>query len=379
MNENDLENGVLGLGEGGFFGDPSPAGGGPKEKKEETTPIKLDDIDAAGGNSDLQPPKAGEGSSGEGGSDGGGNGQDGNPGTGDGTQPDTGGAEAGYGEMLKELYQRGVIDNPDEVEVKDGEGNPVEITAENIFDVIGQLAKSKMESRFSELSDFTKALIEIEEKGGSIDDLIAFHNSAIAPLKNMDVSTEAGRMAVLKHYYQLQGNREEEEIDTLIESYRARNLLEEKAEKAKEVIEAEKVKRIEAAKAEQEKRETGYREFVTRYRRDISKAFAPFQLSEAARKKLVDASIQRDRDGKYGMQKRFMEVWNNPSEAAHLVYFLNDPQGYREHIASGRVADATRRIARTIMVTNKNRHTAVKDDADRGSKDHTFAVDGPEE
>jgi hypothetical protein len=283
-----------------------------------------------------------------------------------------------YGAMLKELHQRGIIDDPGGIEYTDEDGKPVEITADNIFDVIEDLAKSKVESRFSGLSDFVRSLIEVEEKGGSVNDIIAYHKEAIVPLKDMDISTEAGQMAVLKHYYQLQGNREEDEIDTLIESFKSRNQLEGKAEKAREALEAEKTRCIEAEKVKAEKLKAEFNEFITQYRRQIGEEFKRFQLTETVRKKMIDASVNRDKDGRYMIQQLFMETWNDPSKAAELVFFLVDPKAYREHLSNGKVTDATKTIMRRVLGTKRDRRTTVGDDSGKGG-DGAFEVDAPGE
>jgi hypothetical protein len=350
----------------------------------------LDDDDIFGVPSDEPVPLAnvdiddevGDGDGGAGGDEGGGDGKNGdsvgegkNGDDGDGLEigeggdggDEGGGAEGGsdvaasddedaidYGALLKALHQRGIIDDPSDVKFEDEDGNEVKLDEENVIDAIEDLIKAKDESKYESLSEFTRALIEVERMGGNVDTLIQYYRTVQMPAKDIDITKEQGQMDLLKHFYKVQGKDAEEAI-ALIEYYKDKGVLSDKAQLAKDKLDEDERKRIETAKQEQATHEQKQKEFVAAYKKALNKNLERFQLNESARKRLVEASVSRNKDGQWEMQQRFAELWNNPETAAELVFYLTDRDGFMKYAGSAQSRDKMKEVMRRVIITNKNR------------------------
>ncbi len=199
-------------------------------------------------------------------------------------------------------------------------------------------------------SEFTKSLIEIEKKGGNPTQLLQLKDSYLDPLASLDTDTSEGQEAALLLYFKAQG-RPEEEANILIEGYKVKGLLEDKALLAKEAIENWVQQQVEDEKANLELQKQQREKKLKEYKSDLTKAIdTKYKLTESARKKLIKNAVEQDNEGKTQVIKSFGEMMRNPETAADLVFFLTDPEEFLKVKTSKAVLDSQIKTASAVRI-----------------------------
>jgi hypothetical protein len=367
-NGNGIADGVLGISLDEEFG-ISGAGGEKLMFNQEVPgmgvePLKKDEASGGGtGKDDSTPPpkKDDEGKEGKDGSEA--------PGGGDGSKPasvakdaETRSTEVEYGTILKDLYERGLIDNPEEIHFTDEDGKELSITGENFCDALETMIKAKSEEAMkgrtdvSGVSEFTKSLIDIESHGGNIHQLLEYYRMIQAPVRDVDIDTEAGQVRLISHYYKVNNRLTEENIDIIISDMRKKGTLKDAAESVKEAFERDEAEKLEGAKKATEENAKKQRAYMEDYTRRFEGSLKEqFELTDQKRRSLRDFAVKADKEGVFEINKALNEWLRDPAKATELAYFLYDREGYLNQISNKKVSDTKRNIYKSMTLAKKDR------------------------
>jgi hypothetical protein len=269
-------------------------------------------------------------------------------------------SSVGYKDFISKMVSLGKWESFDTIETEEGEFSidDIEITDELFQSIVEEQEKLKEErlatKNLDGVSDFTKRLIEIEKKGGSVSDAIRAFETVGEPLSKIDTSTIEGKRAVIYMQLKAQGQQDESDIKRLISSYEKDGVLEDKAEKAEVMLNNaynDYLQSIEDA-AEQERKEK--QERLKNYKKDFAENLSKtFEITSSIKSKLVDIASKQDENGMYEMDKIYNDYRRNPEKAAKLALFLYNEDEYIKQVTNSTKVGENLKVFRNLSLTNK--------------------------
>lgn len=213
---------------------------------------------------------------------------------------------------------------------------------------------SKENIAVNSLSDFTKRLIEIEKKGGSVTDALNAYQDVKAPLEQIDTTTIEGKRAVV---YMLLKNKGQEDGDIrrLIKSYESENLLDDKAIEAEEELDNAYNKYLNSIEEQAVKTKEAKDNALKEYRKVFSENLGnSFQLKDSYKNKLIDYATKPDDNGRFELDKFYNEARKDPEKAVELALFLNNKEEYLKQVLSKKEIDKDISVLRKLNLLPKN-------------------------
>jgi hypothetical protein len=216
-----------------------------------------------------------------------------------------------------------------------------------------QEAANKNKISIDDVSEFTKNLIEVENNGGSLKDLLDIKQKFADPLEGLDLENVEDQKTVIFLRNQAAG-QSDADINRLIKSYESEGILAEMAEEAdaslRTAIDA-KVK-AEVLKSEQDKKER--EELFKKYKTDIKTTLGNvFELNDKAKSKLVDFATKANKEGKYEMDIVYNEMRLNPEKAAELMLFMTDKDEFIKQVTKKAVVEKQLEGARKLKIIRR--------------------------
>jgi hypothetical protein len=211
------------------------------------------------------------------------------------------------------------------------------------------------------LSDFGKAIIEIEKKGGDYKSLLAVKEQVFDPLEKLDLSSQEGQEEALLLFYQIQ-NYKPEDIEIIIQGFKDKGLLEQKSEQAIVSLEKWKEENIALAKENAKKYASEQKERLKSYKEVIKeKVGEKFELKDTFVNKLVELSVAKE-EGRYIVDKLYDEYRRDPAKTADLLLFLSDKEEYDRQVSNKKVITSKLETASKIRIrTSPSEISQIKD------------------
>lgn len=250
-----------------------------------------------------------------------------------------------------------------------GEDKVLDLEKDSLdLETVIQLIKDRQENEIQEiksnsistknLENSQKEIIDLIARNGNPSELIKLHKEYIEPLSQMDITSEDGQEQVLVEYYTQKGT-DPSDIDITIEALKLKGLLEDRAIKAKDILENAFNKQVEFAKerAEEEIKniEKAHKEFsknlveTFKNKQGITKDVQISKLKKFATEYVEDAGGNKSRltamDAEYTKQR------NNPEQAAELALFFYDREEYLKVITKKETDRDKLDVAKKITLT----------------------------
>lgn len=206
-------------------------------------------------------------------------------------------------------------------------------------------------------SEFTRALVEIEKKGGKISDLVQTRQEILDPLENLDLTkTKDQRTAI---YLRLNAKgRTDEEIENNIRVWEEKGILEEKAIEADSELRQAIEKQLELRKQQAAEDVVKRQEMEKTYKKTLkSELGSQFELADNIKNKIVDMSTKKDEAFGFGINSVYSEKMKDPKQAAELVLFLLDREEFIKQITNKKLTEARLETARKIRIVRDTEGT----------------------
>jgi hypothetical protein len=222
--------------------------------------------------------------------------------------------------------------------IVDENGNEVAYEDANIDeDTFNQIVELQEETKKGELlankididktSDLTRKLIDIEKNGGNIRQALDAYDKVISPLDSLDVTSEEGQSEILKMKFTAQGIAEDV-ISTIIDGFKAKEVLGEKAEEAVNEFHIAFDKHVEYLNSQAIIQKEEAEKALQNYRKDLKEIYSTsYELNDATQKKLLDVATKK-KDGKFEVDTLYNERRKDPKTAADLTLYLTDPEEF---------------------------------------------------
>jgi tetratricopeptide (TPR) repeat protein len=265
-----------------------------------------------------------------------------------------------YKEALLKLMESGVLPKTDAF--VDDEGNEipldeVDIDKDTFADIvknyIEELKEKAKDESLSGVSDITKKIIEIDKAGGDVTKVLELYDKVMSPLEKMDIATEDGQIQAIYMLNKAKG-MSEDDIANLIDAYKQKGILEEKAIESKDAISKafEQLMEDEKKRAEQQKQE--FEKTIKQYRKSLREKLKERGLGSRVIDTIVSMATDFDESGRTKIDEMFDTKKMNPEEAAELYHFLVDKEGYLKNKLSETVNKEKLNVMKKLRLSKKS-------------------------
>jgi hypothetical protein len=264
--------------------------------------------------------------------------------------------------QLKKLNIESVVQTVEGEEVETSI-DEIDITDELFADLVQNYIEAEKEKATADkisingVSDITKALIEIERRGGDTSQVLAHKSNYLDPLDQLDLETTAGQKKAIALYLTANG-KDQEDIDLRLRNYEQQGQLEEKATEFSEQIRkavSDFAIQQEAAAVENEKK---VREQFKVYKKTLKDALGTtFELNDTVKNKLVDFATKAGEGNRFEFDIALMNVRRDPALSAELALWLQDKEEYVKQITNKRVIEEKKKTLVRIGVAKDRKPT----------------------
>lgn len=189
------------------------------------------------------------------------------------------------------------------------------------------------------------------------------------PLQAIDITEEKGQVQVIKMLNEAKGI-DAETIDTIIAGYKAKGILDEKAEEGKGFLDAAAKQHLDKIneKAINAEKERAAR--LVEYRKSFKEELKQFEINETYQKSIIDAATKQGEDKTFEINNIYNRKRNDPKEAAELAFFLLNKEEYLKQKTKEMVTKEQVKIATKFKFSKGNNtdsleyHNKKKKDSD---------------
>ena len=203
------------------------------------------------------------------------------------------------------------------------------------------------------ISEFTKALIDVEKNGGDIKQLLEYKDTYSDPLSTLDMDTEQGQIDAIFLRLKASG-RTDKEIEYTVKGYMADGILGDMAHTAKEELESAVKAKVEAEKTRALENAKAMEDQMKSYRKEMKESFGGFELKDAVKTKLVDYATKKDANGQYELDKLYREHRLDPKRVTDLTLFLADKEEYIKQMTKKEVTETKLESARKLKIIKRS-------------------------
>lgn len=283
-----------------------------------------------------------------------------------------------YRKVLDALSSRGII--PDLKDVVFSGENGEEITIndldfskeDSLCDILSTVLESQKEDIVKDkidvtsVSDITKKLIQADNAGANIVDILKQYDTNVAPIEKLDIENKADQIKIVRHYVDLLG-LPKDEADEFFKGIinKGEEYVEAKAIKYKAELDKRMDDIIQQRTKEAAEKKAKDAEDFRRYKKDLKSSIqAKYQLNDTMVSKALDFALKPS-ESNPGITKAFnrvREMMMNPEEAPDLIMFLMNPGEFIKQKSNQAVVDEKKKIYKLISHTNKDKRVAPVDD-----------------
>lgn len=272
--------------------------------------------------------------------------------------------ESYYGKLAKTFLNKGKWQDA-EIET---EGGVVKLSELDNIDEETFFAIEESQSKFNEddiktnyikkgdFDDNKLKVIEILKEGGNIKDIFATPEEAVRPFEGVDLDDSNIQKNVFFNYLTKVQNLNPEDAKVVLANHDKRGELE---PKVKEIVggyqtayDDKLTEKLESIKAEKIERQTKDKEFS----KSLEDIYKNYDLDAKIAKKFSTLGTKRTNDGDFELDSLYAEKMEKPEEAADLIFFLTDKEGYlKSKMVETRLGTQRENLKRINLLKDKQR------------------------
>jgi hypothetical protein len=263
----------------------------------------------------------------------------------------------------------------EDLALEDEEGNVIPISDledmdEETFNTFkaeqAKLKKQKLEEEvYGKLSTDEKEFIEFKKNGGNLDQFFQTYTRK-QRVEDLDISTDQGKKTAIYSYYKNIVGWAPDKIQKHIQRLERDLELDEEAETAKAEIDT-LVKAEHEALLERQKEIVKQRqEAEQKYKESIKDNLKQLSFDTKKINTVLRDVTERDENGFTAIDKKFLELRNNPEEIEFLYSALMDRENFIKKVSQKKVNEEKLKTFKTIKV-NKKSKSSVKAPEEEGN------------
>lgn len=262
--------------------------------------------------------------------------------------------------LEKGKWQDAVITKEDGTEVKLSELDTIdEDTFFAIEESQNKFNEEDIKNNYIKKGDFDDnklKLIEILKEGGDIKDVFATPEEAQRPFEGVDLEDTTIQKNVFFNYLTKVQKLNPEDAKVVLSNHDKRGELE---PKVKEIVEGYQTdydnklaEKLETIKKENAERLNKDKEFS----KSLEEIYNKYDLDSKMAKKFSTLGTKRTKEGDFELDSLYAEKMEKPDEAAELIWFMNDKEGYlKSKMAEGKIKSEKEHLKKISLVPNKQR------------------------
>jgi len=270
-----------------------------------------------------------------------------------------------YGKLAAKFLEKGkwgdaLITQADGSEIKLSELDTIdEETFFAIEESQSKFNEEDIKSNYIKKGDFDEnklKLIEILKEGGDIKDIFATPEEAKRPFEGVDLEDYDIQKNVFFNYLTKVQNLNPEDAKVVLSNHDKRGELE---PKVKQIVEGYQntydknlSTKLEELKSQRVEREVKDKEF----NKTLEEIYKTYELDSKMAKKFSSLGTKRTNEGDFELDAIYAEKMEKPEEAAELIFFLNDKEGYlKSKMSETKIKSEKEHLRRINVLPNKQR------------------------
>lgn len=279
--------------------------------------------------------------------------------------PKTEQSESYYGKLAKAFLNKGKWQD---AEIEKEDGTVIKLSELDEVDEETFFAISDSQNKFNEdeiKNNYIKKdgfdenklkIIEILKEGGDIKDIFASPEEAARPFEGVDLDDSNVQKNVFFNYLTKVQNFNPEDAKVVLANHDKRGEL---GDKVKQIVggyqsdyDNKLTQKLESIKSEKLERENKDKEF----NKNLQEIYKNYSLDEKLIKRFSTLGTKRTEDGDYELDSLYADKMEKPEEAADLIFFLTDKEGYlKSKMADTKIKTETNHLKKINLVKEKQR------------------------
>lgn len=217
-------------------------------------------------------------------------------------------------------------------------------------------------------------IINILKEGGDIKDIFATPEESRKPFEGADIEDDQVQKSIFFNYLTKVTNLNAEDATVILNNHEKRGEL---GPKVKEIVQEyqntydnnlnQKLEQLKLQKAEQVKKD---KEFS----KNLEEVYKQYNLDPKLTKKFSTLGTKRNETGDFELDTIYSEKLEKPEEAAELIFFLTDKEGYlKSKMIDTKISTQKENLRRINLIKDRQK----KDDrstADLSTQDNPFVI-----
>lgn len=229
------------------------------------------------------------------------------------------------------------------------------------------LSKKAKDSALQGLSEFAKAVIDLERKGGDVTNLLEKKRDYSDPLESIDIETLEGQQESFRLAKQLEG-ASEEDTELLIEKLTEKGKMAEKGEEAFNRLKTYLDDLVKHEAQLLDDKQKARKERINSYKEKVKENLeTAFELEPTYRAKLLNLTYKANEKGECGIDDLYRNARRSEEETAKLVLFLANREEYDRQISQKKVTESMLESSKRASIRIKS--AAINDGSKRNRKD----------
>lgn len=226
-----------------------------------------------------------------------------------------------------------------------------DILVNRLTQVEEEAKKDKIDK--SKVSDFAQRLLDIDQNGGDIADLIKTKVNTIDPLDALDLEKPEDQKKAI--FMRLKAGEQHSELDIkrLIKAYEEEGILQATAvtsdAELRTAVEGQ-TKRAELKADDDKKTKAG---LMKRYKTDLRKNMDQFELKDSIKDKIVRAATKLGKKGQFEIDDLYFNMKGEPKKMAQMALFMLDEEEFFKQATKDSKKDAQVSTAKTMKLVKK--------------------------
>lgn len=280
-------------------------------------------------------------------------------------QPKHNQADSYYSKLAEKFLEKGKWQDA-EIEMEDGK--VVKLSELDTIDEETFFAIEDQQSKFNEeeiktnyiskrgLDESRLKLIEIVKEGGDLTQIFKTPQEMQRPFEGVNLEDDTVQSTVFYNYLTKVEKHNAEVSKQILEAYAKRGELEGKVKEIVGKYQSEYDKKLEtqleAIKQEKAVKKQKDKEFT----KSLEEIYSQYELDQNLAKKFASLGTKRNQQGDFELDTIYGEKLEDPKEAAELIFFLTDKEGYlKSKMSSAKIENQKEQLRRINILKGKNK------------------------
>lgn len=263
-------------------------------------------------------------------------------------QPQQNKGDSYYGKLATKFLEKGKWQDA-EIELEEGKVVKLSELEEMDEELFFQIQENQDKFKDEEIQtnyvstkgidENKRKLIEFIKEGGDIKEVYKTPQEAKRPFEDLNIEDEAIQKSIMLNYLTQVKELNEEDAKVILGNYEKRGELDGTVNEIVTAYQKDYDNKLESKLEELKTKKTEQAKKDKETTKRLEEIYKESKLDEKLARRLSTLGTKRNKEGDYELDNLYTERLENPEEAAELIFFLNDKEGYlKSKMAATRIA-----------------------------------------